>query len=586
MVGSPAPLGSALLGLAAAVGGCMVTTDPTLPCSARDVGKAEVGTVVNRISAPVVAVASSEPYVLRPSCDESSCTVSHAPLLRQGGVALSSGSALLLTSTGNYLVGIDREDASVQVWETGHDGPLAEATQRFIEVDYKPRQLVAGLRNSDVVIARGSGGQLQRLALDENPSLVELAGQHLDLKLVAIGDQNLVAREMHGSDDDTLYLIDASGTPASNYAGPVPLLRGGPFTSVSIAPDDTHVVATTGDGDDAETFVFEIPSGALVDRFSGAQKVGRVDFEVLPGLRSVSPDGSVIAYRTAAGSLALRDIAEQSSCLLRSATSGAHTLAGFAADGTLYFESEIDTGDTRVLAFDLIERHISPLGPVGESWLLAGVPAQRGDASPWAIAVREGVYAALQEGAQAEGVELEEAAFLPRDDEAVWAIDTKIDHTGGVPKRLLSARRIEPVATGERSWSFDDADGAQEVLRTDSLIGTQGVCLSTGAPGAWGYRCGNPSANDFFGGTPLPDSEDPSTDGEGPEVPTSDEEPAAVECAAPGWSQTDQAHDTCPVRADAINCCFETNQDACDALACKGELRCVVTNDNAFCASI
>jgi hypothetical protein len=563
IVGLHAPLGAALLGLTAAANGCMVTTDPTLPCSARDVGKAEVGTVVNAATAPVMAVAAAPtPYVLQWGEDGA---LGERTLLRHDEQPLSPGSAVLLTSGGSFVVAIDQADGAVLSWRLDVPADSIEALPRpFYAINdeaSRPHQLVASLRGSDAVIVRDKEGHLA--VWDPSKSAIEsIDGDRPELKVVAIGDQNLVAREIRGNDDDILYLVDAT---TIDILGPKALLRGGPFTAVSLAPDDTHVIATAGSGDDAETFVFEIPSGELVDRFIGAQIVGRIDLEVLPGLRAVSPDGSVVAYRTAAGSLALREIAEQSSCLLRSATSGRHTLAGFAADGTVYFESEVDTGDTRVLAFDLIERHIAALGPAGESWRLAAVPARPGDASPWAIAVHEGVYAALQEGAQPEGVALNEAAFLPRDDAAVWAIDSQVDYSAGAPHQRLTTRRIEPIAVGERSWSFDDDDGAQKEVSTDSVAGSQRVCLSTGAPGSWGYRCGESGDDDFFSGAPLPDSEDPNGDGEGPEVPN-DDDPAAIECAAPGWSSADTSRG-CPFIATELQCCYEDSGTAC-AHAC------------------
>src|SRR5690606_35703671 len=136
------------------------------------------------------------------------------------------------------------------------------------------------------------------------------------------------------------------------------------FTSAVLGPGDETLVLSEGRGTEASVQVFHVGSRVLLDAFEGdlvssRERNQRRAVEEVPGLRAISPSGEQLAYRTTAGSLSVRMLAEQGSCLVRntnrmgtgaepSRRAGDHAVAGFSADGLLYAEYTVGTSDSFV----------------------------------------------------------------------------------------------------------------------------------------------------------------------------------------------------------------------------------------------
>lgn len=507
------------------VSACTQTSDPASPCRATDYGRSTDATFVTPAHAPIVAVTAEQPFVLQQVCDAQGCTPKKTYL-----VGLASGSTVLLTGDGDWLVAIDPQGHvfSYEVTATS----VEPAQEGWTDFEERPAHLVASLRGSEIVVSRDARGRLQRYIPGKN--YTELLAEGIeDMLVVGVGERYLVGRRIHDGDDESLWLVPVH--PDLRYETPVELARGETFSRVMLTPGDELVVATTGEGDDAETLVFGVPDGRLRDRFEGAAVSGRAPREELPGLRSISPDGSAVAYRTPTGALALRSLDTQSSCLVRSSTAGDHRLAGFAANGVLYMEASEGAGRTQVLAFDPVTRRLAALGQDQEGYRLAAVPAQRTDeplagvdqgrdeTTAWAIAVKGGNYAALQEGAPPESLALSQVSFMARDDGAVWLLDNRKTAVAANGKKELALLRIAPSrSSASRTMEFSpaaeagpewvDVNGNTHDSFVTTLTPGRDVCVSTGVPGAWAYHCGRGESSQFFesdsGATEDPDQSD------------------------------------------------------------------------------
>jgi hypothetical protein len=298
----------------------------------------------------------------------------------------------------------------------------------------------------------------------------------------------------------------------SLVGNPIPLVRGPRFSRVVFTPGDERVLATSGEGKNANTLVFDVPDGDLVDRFAGAAISGLYPEAELPGLSAVSPDGSFAVYRTQNGALALRDLEVCSSCLVRGAGASDHKVAGFSASGVIYMESTPHrVGPSDVLAHDLHLQRSTLLGDGLRSNHLAAVSGRAqqidDDTLPWAISVTDGSYWALQEGA-AQALGLDEVMFLPRDSLDAWVLDSDYDTKEGVRHMVVS--RLEP-----RDAETDDpTEAALDFVPRDTgfvkdVPGNSRVCFSSGAPGSWAQSWRHADDKRFLGGPSLPDTEDP-----------------------------------------------------------------------------
>jgi hypothetical protein len=509
---------------------CVVESDPATPCGELDLGDAEPATVLARAQAPLLAVSSGagEPFVLHQECaaGPTSCVV------RKSELDISPGSALMITADGQWVVAIDPNEGVVARWTVDPSDGLV-LHRRELLTPQKPRRLVASLRNSSLVIVRDFAGDPGNLArFDPRTGAMEtIARAELGLSVAAVGEQHVVGRRVRGDGLEELYLVIAD--PALNRfaSEPIRLIRGRPFSRVLLTPGDARVVATSGTGRDAETFVFAVSDGRLLDRFAGSAITGRRPLENVPGMRAASPDGSHIAYRTPNGAIALRNTDSHGACMVRSANAGEHTLAGFSADGLLYIESESRVGRTHVHAFDPSTRRLHPLvgTDYARSMRLAVVPGGRGHSPerPWAIGVNDGSYFSMGTDAPASGLKLDRPLFMPRDDASVWAVNTT---RGSGSHRSLTLRRIPssgPEHANEAAdieYVPDDGAAPQTFMANVSSL----TCLSTGMPGSWGTQCGIASSSNFLAGASIPPAEDPYDSGarlepQLPDLPDPDE---------------------------------------------------------------
>jgi hypothetical protein len=498
--------------------GCVGTSEPTSPCPAIDLGHAEPATFVTPSDAPVVAVSHGEDqsFVAHRVCepDDGPCRIVRTPL-----EDLPPGSQVLLTASGKHIVGVAASfgQTLVLTWDVGPDGVTPGKSAWAEDATAAPAALVGSMRglpgDTDWVIARTAPNadgtrKLLRYKPGQQGNPEYLATNVPELLVSAIGERFLVGRQVHNGGEETLHLVDVLDDFTRDEARP--LLRGRTFSRVMLSPGDAMVIATSGEGEDAETFVFDTDDGTLLDRFSGAAVSGRARGEELPGMRAVSPDGSALAYRTPGGAIALRSLDAQSSCLVRSSAGGGHEVAGFSASGVLYMEAERGLGGHRIFAFDPIVRRLTALGDPTGNMRLAGVPARDpldAEGVPvghWALGVENGQYAELrhdpirEEGTE-ERLPLGDVMIIPREDEAIWLVNSDTHADGTVNAPFLQIHRLAPrihpesgALEVERSAtlveSHDDPDAPAEPLEL-RLSRVHPVCVSTGGPGLSAFGC-------------------------------------------------------------------------------------------------
>lgn len=514
--------GMSLAALASSVAaGCLATSEPTSPCAAVDLGEAEPATFVTPVEAPVVAVSHGEDrsFVAHRVCDsEGACELRRTPL-----EGLPPGSQVLVTASGRHIVGVVAGEGQTTIiaWSLDQSGSLSTPESWPAEDPTKaPYALVGSMRGlpgeTDWVIARTAPTpEGTRRLLRYRPGQVGnpeyLARNVPELLVSALGERFLVGRKIHSGGEETIYLVDVLDDFTRDEARP--LMRGRTFSRVMLSPGDAMVIATSGEGEDAETFVFDTADGTLLDRFTGGTVSGRARGEELPGMRAVSPDGSALAYRTPGGAIALRSLDSHASCLVRSSAGGGHELAGFSASGVLYIEAERGVAGPRIFAFDPVVRRLTALGDPEGNMRLAGVPARDptdDDGVPvghWALGVENGQYAELRhDPVRARGVEellpLGDVMLIPRDDEAIWLVnsDNHADAGANVPFleiHRLGARidpdsgalEVDRSATLAESHDEDaGTDDAPEPLEL-RLNRVHPVCVSTGSPGLSAFGC-------------------------------------------------------------------------------------------------
>jgi hypothetical protein len=528
--------------------------------------------------APVLAMAGGgAPFVLHWVCadelaaDPSECVPMQTPL-----DGLKSGNALLITSAGDYVVAVDRVSRSVisyAITRAGVGAPKAEPLGGS-----RPARLLASLRSSNEVIGRDLDGNLVRL--DPQTLFAQrIAPQHADMMLASVGEEHVIGRVVLDDENEELYLIPIPPPTGDSdlivSMDPILLSKQGIASRIVITPRDEFVAVTYGGDDSAYTQVFRVPDGKKLQGFVGAMVSGRDELSEVPGMRAVSPDGSHLAYRTEQGSLAMRSLLSHSSCLVHSSRAGSSTrLAGFSADGVLYFETADGPGQSSVNAWTPQRKERRQLSEPTEGFLLTTVPAQPADAegTPWAFGVRQNRYVALQAGTTPHQLDFEDAVVVPRDDANIWVLSSKRVHEG----REVGLQRVVPRWSDQmRALAFDDdapplfvANSAPSEPPKQLLLQVYDldrVCISTGAPGSWGYTCGNVSDDRFFsaGGTPSSETVDGNArdDAEVPVVGdvyncgTGTPEPQSA--GACNW---------------AVNrCCFDTKGEACEWAQCGGE---------------
>ncbi len=547
-------IGALLVGLS----GCGQFSDPSVPCSALAQTEARAGTVAASSDAAVIAMSDApRPWIVHWRCPDGAsrsagpnlaagCTYQRTYLeseppqqrddspergstVRDDIKALSGGSALLVSSTGHYVVAVDQAELELRTWriDPWAADPVRELYARNLGPD-EPTQLVASMRGTDVVLTRDRDRALRWM--DAATGIAKpLAPEHPLLKLVAIGEQFVVGREVVDGERDRLVLVGVGAE--HEFELPVELMVAAELTRVELVAHDEVVVVSADGGDGPETFVFSVPDGELVDRFVGAAVNGNVPLESLPGLRASTPDGSRVVYRTPTGALAMRELQAASSCLVRSASAGDHNVAGFSADGMLYMQADGAFAESHLLAFDPSTRRVTALdaGTAGHH-LVAAPPSLAEGAAPWAVGVREGGYTALHGSGSAMALGLDAPVFVPRleDGHALWLGDTYQDDDD---RTRFGLRRIE--ADGSGFMPMDDTvptimgEHGPVGPNLTSLSASERPCLATGTPGGWAYQCGNPRQGGFLAAAPAPGSEEPGSDRLDPEVPDPQDPPPA-----------------------------------------------------------
>ena len=566
-----------MLSVATLVTGCFEIADPAAPCTAIDLGDADPSTVVNNEMAPVLALAADfdktdTPFLLHYVCPYEGASQADCKLTRTELTGPSGENAVLVTSAGNYVVVTDQDTRQIKRFPITWQGLGAAKTSG---VDGLPVRLLASLRNSDWVIARDLDGNLLRYH-PAKTSASRIAADHDGMMLAAVGEQHIVGRIVLGEDREELYLIPIDDELSYLHRGPVRLgARDRIASRIVFAPGDLTVSVTYGTGDSAETKVFQVPDGGLMQRFSGELVSGRAALEELPGMRAVSPDGSHLAYRTPQGSLAMRDIENAASCVVQSATHEKTRVAGFSASGLLYFETTTGPGQTSVKTWVPHDQHRVELSRLDEGYTLNAVPARSGgdaEDTPWAVGLNEGTLVGLQEALQPQSLGLANPVFLPRDDDHLWALNTTRD----VGTRTLEIKRVKPRWSNQmRALAFDDptdpdfeesdaneddvvenGEGPLRVILSDP----RRACLSTGAPGSWAYACGEASDRNFLAATP-PSSEDPFSN------PTPEPEvvPDQDKTCPAGGTPVGQATGNC---FEYNGCCYRSSQTVCGMAEC------------------
>lgn len=531
------------------------------PCGAFEPGDAADNTVVRAQEGAIAAVAMNDAFVLRNRCDDRTgeCRVEKLLLADEDGVPdLAPGSQVMLTIAGRYLVGIDHDDGGVWTYEFDPRGDLVGREPTYVHESEGPAQLVIGLRDSNLLVVRDRTGQLavyEPRDYKARPIASELGAY---VRLAAVGERWVAVRVASDGDEQSVYVVDVEDAPDRPA-----LVATGDFTSVAFGPGDATLVLSEGRGLEASVVVFDVGTRELVDAFEGdlvssRERNRRRAVEEVPGLHAISPSGAELAYRTTSGSLAVRMLGQQRSCLVRntnrlgtgtepSRRAGNHAVAGFGADGMLYAEYTVGASDSFVYAYDPRHQQITPLGSEEAGWHLAAAPARVTDARGeverlWAVGVRQGTHATIGEGrvdGQTVGHEL---TFMPRDDDAVWAIDTQDEIVGERrAERALSVRRVSPPRWADGRLRFEQGPDEQVVThylgqddRGPLRVPLSGrLCLTTGVPGAWAYRCGDSSGTRTAFTTdsgkqeqsdpnvrpefdpPFPDQGEPEPEGEG-----------------------------------------------------------------------
>lgn len=568
-----------IVGLGGAASACDDLRDPSTPCGRLELGDADPGAVVSPRRAPVLAMAggSDQPFVLHWVCEtpespEEACTLTRTPLRNPNDSTASLGSgrnAVLVTSAGNYVVATDRSAQTLWSFSFSARGELESFENLPLDGNI-PIQLLASLRNSDWVIGLDSDGEMVRYAPGEQSA--DRIAEGLDAPTIAaLGEHHLIGRVSHGNDDQSLYLIPVDEDLDYAHHAPTLLMRGRTATRVVVGPRDEHVSITLGHKDSAQTLVFRVPDGALLDRFDGELVSGRDDLTETVGLRAVSPDGSHLAYKTAAGSIALRDIGTNSACLVRSATTnGQANIIGFSAEAKLYFESEFGPGETAVSMWDPSTRYFAVLGAPEDGARLAAVPSVTPpNALPWAVGIRSGSYMALADSESPHYLDLEDAVFIPRDDSDLWVFAADDLNAGVTTGSRMNIRRVtarslpdDALRYGEVSTTPHDRDGEMKNQLGVTLSGLQSACLSTGTPGAKAYACGSAGDTSGFAAATSPASEDPRRPDRTPEVPNLDDQA----CRGDGEPYFGSCNGYVVDR-----CCYGSFEEACEVQGCASQ---------------
>jgi hypothetical protein len=539
-----------------------------------ELGEAEPSSMVSPRFAAPFAVTTDDPFVLQCSgSDDSHCELSTVDLALHD---VERGDAVLLTSTGNYAVSVDYDNLRFRWFRLDREveGGIAGEDNFPILPDGGPVQLVASMRGSDWILVRDrdpsnpdAPGRLGRMLVGEWHSMEPFGPDAAAMRVAAIGHQHVVVRLGHG-DDEELQLIAVDDELGYDSQAPLTLRRGRAAARVVFTGFDDRVVVTLGKGSGADTVVYSVPDGRVLDRFAGEMVSGQRDTDDLPGLSAASPDGSHVAYRTPTGAVALRDLEAASSCVVRSARGGDHTVAGFSAQGRLYMQAERGY-ESAVLAWDPSTQRLDAIATMTQDFRLSAVPGRDPvvGGRPWAVVAGKDRYATIVEGGVPQYLPDDDYVFIPRDDVGMFIATTR----GSGSKKSLQVERIEPVLDAtQRDYTLDKP--IEQYVA--AINGASRVCMATSNPGV-SYRCGRASNAEFIAAPGLPGTEDPSNpQSPGDEVP----DPYAFQCELTSGEREDTA-DSCQYGAED-GCCYPNLLDACQASGC-GSDDCTTSRDGS-----
>lgn len=383
-------------------------------------------------------------------------------------------------------------------------------------------------------------------------------GNDFDLRVAAMGHRHVVARRLLGNGEEELYLVriaparrhDELGSSSRGKpillargkrfsrvlitSGPSPAERGDPWEFEHDVPVDVRVIATSGAGSSARTLVYAVSDATQIANFEGAVVSSPIPLEDVAGLSAVSPSGTHLAYITPRGSLALRDLESHDACMIRPATAARHVLAGFAADGTLYFES-IERGRSEingaagpdaeiVYAYDPKTEQFTALTDDQHTWRLYAVPPRRyetedGRLIPWAIVAMDGFYAARPSAPKPQPLYYDEVSFLPRGDESLWLLEGE-EGDGFDDLNRLTVRRVQPGVTGESGPLELDGETADPTVLDNGVLRERftrtysrksSVCVSTSQSASrttpWATSCSTPDKPTSYLDSGVPQGE-------------------------------------------------------------------------------
>ncbi|MEM7159263.1 MAG: hypothetical protein AAF799_40875 [Myxococcota bacterium] len=495
-----------------------------VPCDEFDAGEASDNQVDRAHVGPIAAIAMKDSFLLRNVCDGDDCKFDRLPLPE-----LSAGSQLMLSTAGHFLVGIDDDTGRIWTHEFDDNGHRKNKEQTYVHPDDGPAMLVIGLRDSDSLIVRDRSNRLAVYEPRGYQALPIADDLGPNARLAAVGEHDVVVRIDHDNGTESLYMVDVGDEPLPGklrrIAPPLKIATGH-FTSVVFGPGDGTLVLSSGKGRDASVIVVDVATTTVIDAFEGdvisaPQDNDKRAVEEFPGLHAISPSGDQIAYRTVSGSLAVRRLGTQSSCLVRNTNrlgtgrdpgnnDGNHVAAGFSADGIIYAQYRVGTAQSFVYAYEPQHQQMTTLGREESGWRLTAVPgrvtAPDGEAEQlWAVGRRDfGEYSSIGERGAEGNVISTELMFMPRNDKGVWALDVADDiEDDANVTGALSVRRIEPPTWTDGNLRFDQQPEDQII---DHFVGDDDegplllpvsgtMCVSSGVPGRWAYHCGDLSSD-------------------------------------------------------------------------------------------
>lgn len=484
--------------LSAALAGCSLlgcSLDDLPPCGAIEIAAQPRGLTLASPTVMAISDGSDRLVVLRACTDPAICD---ADLIERVVPVNTAPEQILLTGSGRWLTYV--ANGNLQRVDLDAEVPMPSS----VAVEFDRMELVGSLRGGDWILyrtwAEGSLGSdpdiippthtselFARYVGDDESFPFEPVHKTIrvdagEFRVAAVGHRNVVVRKSLGDGNEELYLVRIAPSFRSDAHGSTQigetllLAKGRTFERVIVTsgqaprdlgdsdpfpqlPNDMLVIATSGAGQAARTVIYDIRDLGLVANFEGSVATSLLPLHDVPGLSAVAPDSSQLAYVTRRGALALRNLETQTSCELRSSEGEGHVMAGFASDGTLYFQSRehdlIDDPDPRirefdrVFAYDTAAQTYAALSESPNRRPLRAVPDWHPEGLPWAIVASSGAFATLP-GASLQSVGFDTASFLSQGDESLWVLGAQAIGDEGTDAGFeLALHRIHVTTQGE-----------------------------------------------------------------------------------------------------------------------------------------